>query len=403
MKLSLLALAISWPFAAISAQTVLVVDDDGGPGAEFTEVQAAIDAAAPGDTILVKGGTYNAATIDAISLQLVADRGAAVLLQGVVVRNLAPTDTVVIHGFTINGLGPSLDVRQSAGVLWLEDSTIVGPDVLIAHGLSSVGVSLSNAGKVVIARCGIFAGLGPSGVPGSPGLSLATTELQMFGSTVVGGHQQAAGMEDGGPGLFVGSATVHAQGCAITGGNGADAFQSILCFSAGDGGPGALTSGTSTLELLDTTVAGGDGGAPTPSCPAGATGPATEVRGGAVVQTPGAAHRLSADLPVREGKTLTFDLSGPPGDAAALFVTPTAAPQAAAPLVGPLLGDLATLVALPVGAFPASGTLQVSFTVPTFPAGFDALGLFAQIVGADTLGRVTGGSGQHVTGLSAVF
>jgi len=45
--------------ALVSAPThdVLVVDDDPGPGTEFATIQAAIDAAVAGDTVLVRPGT----------------------------------------------------------------------------------------------------------------------------------------------------------------------------------------------------------------------------------------------------------------------------------------------------------------------------------------------------------
>ena len=45
--------------ALVSAPThdVLVVDDDPGPATEFATIQAAIDAAVAGDTVLVRPGT----------------------------------------------------------------------------------------------------------------------------------------------------------------------------------------------------------------------------------------------------------------------------------------------------------------------------------------------------------
>ena len=56
------ALAVLWVLGAappaLAAQST--VDDDRGdcPAAQFTSVQAAVDAAAPGDTIAICPGTY---------------------------------------------------------------------------------------------------------------------------------------------------------------------------------------------------------------------------------------------------------------------------------------------------------------------------------------------------------
>jgi len=56
--LVLLALLLAAPAAATAA--TLAVDDDArsAPAAEFTKVQSAVDAAAPGDTIAVCPGVY---------------------------------------------------------------------------------------------------------------------------------------------------------------------------------------------------------------------------------------------------------------------------------------------------------------------------------------------------------
>lgn len=68
-----LALA-SLPLAARLAPggQVLVVDDDGGPGVDYTKLQAAVDAAAEGALILVHPGSYAGFTVFAKGLEIAA-------------------------------------------------------------------------------------------------------------------------------------------------------------------------------------------------------------------------------------------------------------------------------------------------------------------------------------------
>lgn len=51
------------------------MDDDGGAGVDFTELQTAIDAAGDGDTLLIHPGSYSSATIDNQALTLVGAPG----------------------------------------------------------------------------------------------------------------------------------------------------------------------------------------------------------------------------------------------------------------------------------------------------------------------------------------
>ena len=63
-----LLLALVLPAAAQGA--VWIVDDDGGAGVDFVTIHDAVDAAADGDTILVKDGTYPMFSIFAKSLAI---------------------------------------------------------------------------------------------------------------------------------------------------------------------------------------------------------------------------------------------------------------------------------------------------------------------------------------------
>jgi hypothetical protein len=59
-------LHLAWAFAVLSTPalaTTYVVDDNGGPGVDFTTISAAVAAAQPGDLILVLDGTYSGFTL----------------------------------------------------------------------------------------------------------------------------------------------------------------------------------------------------------------------------------------------------------------------------------------------------------------------------------------------------
>jgi len=115
-----------------------VVDASGG--AQYTEIQPAVDAASPGDTIEVRSGAYGGGSGDYVvtldkNVTLVAPQGAAINASGrtgglstggiEVVGNAAPT----IEGFTIflgssDSLAVGVKARETSGVWTVRDVTI---------------------------------------------------------------------------------------------------------------------------------------------------------------------------------------------------------------------------------------------------------------------------------------
>ena len=74
---------VSLLLALLPQTSLWIVDDNGGPGTDFTTLQAAVDAAADGDVILVHAGEYLSATIDGKGLSLIGALGASVVLKEV--------------------------------------------------------------------------------------------------------------------------------------------------------------------------------------------------------------------------------------------------------------------------------------------------------------------------------
>lgn len=103
------------PFA--TAADTIVVDDDGGPGVDFTNLPPAIAAADPGDLIVVRAGSYTWITLDK-GLRILAEPG--VTLPLVEIR-LVPADQLV-H---VSGLYADWYylVRDCAGPVLLEHLT----------------------------------------------------------------------------------------------------------------------------------------------------------------------------------------------------------------------------------------------------------------------------------------
>ena len=77
---------------------VLVVDSSGGPGWDFTDLPPAVAAAAEGDIVLVREGTYQGFTLDK-GLTITAEEGDVVELVGsIVVEGLPSGSTATLVG-----------------------------------------------------------------------------------------------------------------------------------------------------------------------------------------------------------------------------------------------------------------------------------------------------------------
>ena len=111
-----------------------IVDASNGAGADFTDIEPAVDAAADGDVVLVRAGTYSSFGIQAKGLRVVA-ASATPMVQGsiglrpvVAIRDLAAQQSVWIRGLQIleateNGY-PGVAITDCAGTVHLENVSI---------------------------------------------------------------------------------------------------------------------------------------------------------------------------------------------------------------------------------------------------------------------------------------
>lgn len=263
---SALALTV---LAAGARAGVLVVS--AGGGGSFTDLPAAVAAAVDGDVLLVKRGTYSGTTISNKSLDLVADTGAAVVVQGqLLIQNLAATRAVTVTGFTLranSALSAALSLLSSSGSIRIQGCTVRGfdqPDCAPPYPSGGVAVSGVNATDVALTRCtvaggraGYYSGYVDGGHGGSA-LVASGSRLALYECGLAGGRGGSLGGPcafgygypgDGGDGVSATSCpTLFASGSDLVGGDGGVGGYDDSCSGAG------LRSSATTLNTLDGTV-----------------------------------------------------------------------------------------------------------------------------------------------------
>ncbi|MEM7305792.1 MAG: hypothetical protein AAF682_03945 [Planctomycetota bacterium] len=417
MRSATLLLCVSIGLASRAQAATLTVGPPGS-GAQFDQIQSAVDAAQPGDVILVQPGSYAKVTVDK-PLRILGDGSGPVVIgaslaNGVVVEDIAAGQELVLSGVEVQATPAGLPepasvlVRDCAG-------TVVLHDLLVDFPGSQVGVQVEDCARAVLLACRVLdggavdvvpttgavtvrdselwladselVGLSPaffSVAPGNHGLRLSGSTARVWRSTLRGGDAS-----NGKPGLDfgVGGAGVHASDSVLTlyGGpvgelQGGDGVQTGLFGFNFPGGAGVdLLDGSSARVQQDIPIAGGVDGA------GAAQAPGVQVDGGSSFQLePAVFPTLASDVQqVATGGLITMTLAGNAGGIQLLFLSFGSGPTISIPgvegqtFLDPLQFLLLTTTVLPAG--------QIGVPLPV-PASSALLGQTLFLQAAESFG-----------------
>lgn len=411
---------------AFAVSTVHVVSNGSGG-----DLQAAIDAAADGDTILVHGGSYDLVTLLGRSLVVVAEPEQSASLGGLRVLAVGAGQTCTVSGFAIPAttLGPAIEVEDCVGAVRLQALQATARP-------SADGARVAGSSDVAITRCTLRGGdqtptPGPDPVifPVGRGLAVAASSVAVYETSCLGGTGQhshfintAFGQVPAGVGGAAvevsASSTFFAAMCTLTGGTGG-AGRALSCVhlmcgigptAGGAGGAGIAVEAGSTAALTDGVLQGGSGGiggsggqcCPQTIWPPAANGAAGPASIGAPVDLGIDVARLSAPSTAREGTLLALAISGTPGDQAVLLTSYTPRWQLELGLGGVFLCGL-PVRRLPLGTIGPAGTLAASLPLPGLAAGVEAELRHLQIFVRTGTGPLRPGSPSWTTVLDAAF
>ncbi len=373
------ALALCVPAAA----DTIVVDDDGGPGIDFTDIPPAVAAASAGDLMLVHPGSYSGFTVG-VTLTILGAPGVHV-------------GEMVVDG--ASGAGPIVLARLEGGPVTLRDcvDVVVLQDLVVggAWPVSIPSVRIEDCDDVRLRGLTVLAA-GDDFSGGGTAVHAARSRVELVESQLdaPGGVPECL---SGGPGvcLLADDCTVRFARSSAIGGNG---FHDGFCGApmGSEGADGIRVTGATELLISggpDDEIAGGHGGGGpnlfgpygTPVVLAGGSStrysgvgflPGCTFVGGGAVCSPGietcpgcTAEEAVPPDPTLEvlgdavpGGTLQFRLHATPGASARIFLGRRA-------LVIPVAGIAEDLLTtrdrvIPLGIVPPGGQLDWSFAVP---------------------------------------
>jgi len=386
VPIACLALAL-----APSAQSLYVVDRSGA--GDFLQIQEAVDAASPGDVIVVNPGVYDPITVSKGVTILAPTFGPIVMHPFATGPSMPPPVRVVGlpagESFVLSGglqvfnslveVPYALEVVDCDGPVWIQDVFVD------SYGAPALRVASSRS---VVLVDGLYqTNLMPAAPDGSPlpGPGATVEDLArvfVHGAAFHGSHGTLIRPElpdptapsTGGAGLLVRGATVELHGASVGGGSGGS-YSDGTCTFGGDGGPGLLlqagTGAEPAVLAHASTLVGGFAGFAAACAPPGEDGAPQVIEAGAVTADPSPLRAIDAPRVVLPSTTLDVGVQGAAGELAILY---------AASRPGPTIVFQGLAIQLRLGAqfhvanalLPA-GSATISVPLPPLAAGQDVI------------------------------
>lgn len=414
--------ALSVSLATISlafASGVRILDRPALP--PFGSLQAAVDRAIDGETLLVAQGNYDGFSIDGKSVAILAAPNGPVAIEGTIeISNLPLGGWVVLGGLDVTGAmrpapypsDPALRAISNLGHVRAQQCEFNGGAGALStssgwldHGAGGHGALVIDSSRVVFSDCTLAGGNGGSqnsgnyestGGAGGRGLDSQQSRVVLYDSVLRGGRGGSAGSEggDGGDACYVLGLYAVASGASFTAGSGGNAWD-FLPYEAGDGGNGVYVEANAQAQLLDCDMAGGAGGMCW-QCPTHGSNGAGSAGPGTVGLVPGAARTLLAAPTVSERSLWSVTATGVPGDVVRIAYSDAPSFGVPSPPAGALLIPFGSPEMRSVSAvIPASGVVVILVRVGRLADPDAGKFLFLQGLITDSSGATWYGSPLH--------
>jgi hypothetical protein len=396
---------------------VIVVDGDGAPGSDFTDLTTAVFAAADGDTLIVDGGgpldVYGSFFVVGKSLNVIgrADAsGARPRVVGVVdVRSLPAGEHFVMRGFDVVSNDPAfyaVQLLDNSGTVFLEDLALRMPGVVAGEFQGRPPLAIFECRGVHLVRIDAAGPHGTASAAGGPGMQIVNSQVAIHGCNFHGGDgaaaQPSSNGTNGGAALRQFDSEVLIEGSLFEGGaGGAGLSTGSGCFGGGLGGNAlevfVQVAPSSTVWHVSSTFLGG-ATAGSVACPAGDPVAPIATAGGTVSALPGQAPSLASPVLVEFGSSFELAIAGPPSAFAFVGVSPVPRHHPALSLAG-VLAIEPRFGIVEVGQLSATGAGSLVGSVRDFGAA--TVGIVVQVATADVAtGLVTLGAPTVVTFLA---
>ncbi len=392
-------------FDVALAQNVWRVHKNPSSGADFDQVQPAIDAASDGDVIVIEtaaGPDYAGFRLKGKSLTLIGkplvigSLGGLILFPGiqgrVIVSDIAAHQSVTVRGMrivTIDSLGPVLSFEHCEGPIFLETIEVEGFAFDDNLGAQHPQLLLRRCAAVHVsgARVGPGTTIGQGQLP-FRGAEFEGSNVAWSGGWIQGG-ESVQGFKigsllvpglDGAEALRVAGGRTLLSGVQVAGGKGGKGFIDTAgtCFPSGSGGVGLRATHGAQIHSESALISGGPGAAAvSASCAAGIAGETVVLLGAQFVDLAAGPRFARTTSPANLGESHPIRVAAEPFDFALLMV---ATELAGMPLDG-VAGVLALVDPVPFAFIQvgAGGTADLNGGMGLQPApGAAAVRLYVQ-------------------------